>query len=89
MLDHQIAATRLARARFSDAPFLEFPYDPPARDVDRGDFTTAEPLRVGADGHIVPADAPGMGYALASRAPAWNETRASRSEGRWTANGCR
>ncbi len=47
-----------------DAPFLEFPYDPPEWDLDRRDYMMAEPCQVDADGFIVLSDAPGMGYAL-------------------------
>ena len=51
-------------AGFGDAPFLEFPYDPPEWDLDRRDYMMAEPLRVDADGWLNLSDAPGMGYAL-------------------------
>ena len=47
-----------------DAPFLEFPYDPPEWDLDRRDYMMAEPCRVDADGFIVLSEEPGMGYAL-------------------------
>ena len=53
-------------AGLCDAPFLEFPYDPPEWDVDRRDSMMAEPLQVGDAGHIVLSDKPGMGYALAA-----------------------
>jgi hypothetical protein len=48
------------------APFLEFPYDFAECDVDRRDYMMAWHLRVGADGHIVLSDLPGMGYDLAT-----------------------
>ena len=51
-------------AGLCDAPFLEYPYDPPEWDLDRRDYMMAEPCRVGADGMIRLSDAPGMGYAL-------------------------
>jgi L-alanine-DL-glutamate epimerase-like enolase superfamily enzyme len=51
-------------AGLCDAPFLEFPYDPPEWDLDRRDYMLAEPCRVGADGWIRLSDAPGMGYVL-------------------------
>src|ERR1700678_1276489 len=35
-------------------------------DVDRRDYMMAEPLQVGADGHIVLSDSPAMGYDLAT-----------------------
>ena len=51
-------------AGLADAPFLEFPYDPPEWGLDRRDYMMAEPCRVDAEGWIVLSDAPGMGYAL-------------------------
>ena len=51
-------------AGFCDAPFLEFPYDPPEWSFDRRDYMMAEPLRADQDGWINLSDAPGMGYAL-------------------------
>jgi hypothetical protein len=76
----------------SDAPFLEFPRDPPEWHVDRCEYMTAQPLRVGADGHIVLSDSPGMEYD-----PATDRLASTRMielarlprEARWTANGCR
>ena len=49
-------------AGMSDAPFLEFPYDPPEWGFERRDFMMAEPLRVDAQGCIVLSAMPGMGY---------------------------
>jgi L-alanine-DL-glutamate epimerase-like enolase superfamily enzyme len=51
-------------AGLCDAPFLEFPYDPPEWDLDRRDYMMTEPCRVDADGYIRLSDAPGMGFAL-------------------------
>jgi L-alanine-DL-glutamate epimerase-like enolase superfamily enzyme len=51
-------------AGLCDAPFLEYPYDPPEWDVDRRDYMMAEPCRVGPDGCICLSEAPGMGYGL-------------------------
>jgi L-alanine-DL-glutamate epimerase-like enolase superfamily enzyme len=51
-------------AGYGDAPFLEFPYDPPEWDLDRRDYMMVEPLRVDANGWLNLSDAPGMGYAL-------------------------
>jgi L-alanine-DL-glutamate epimerase-like enolase superfamily enzyme len=51
-------------AGFMDAPFLEFPYDPPEWSFDRRDYMMAEPLRTDAEGCLNLTDAPGMGYAL-------------------------
>ena len=47
-----------------DAPYIEFPYDPPEWSLARRDFMMAEPLDVDADGNIVLTEAPGLGYAL-------------------------
>jgi L-alanine-DL-glutamate epimerase-like enolase superfamily enzyme len=47
-----------------DAPFVEYPYDPPEWGLDRRDYMMAEPLRVDRDGWITLSDAPGMGYVL-------------------------
>ena len=58
-----VANAHLA-AGLADAPFLEFPYDPPEWDLDRRDYMMAEPLRIDAAGMIVLSDRPGMGYAL-------------------------
>ena len=51
-------------AGFIDAPFLEFPYDPPEWTFDRRDYMMAEPLRTDAEGWINLPNTPGMGYAL-------------------------
>ena len=48
----------------ADAPWIEYPYDPPEWDLARRDFMMAEPLRVDAAGWIDLGDSPGMGYAL-------------------------
>jgi L-alanine-DL-glutamate epimerase-like enolase superfamily enzyme len=47
-----------------DAPFLEFPYDPPEWGFGRRDFMMAEPLRTDRDGWLNLSSKPGMGYAL-------------------------
>jgi L-alanine-DL-glutamate epimerase-like enolase superfamily enzyme len=52
-------------AGMADAPFLEFPYDPPEWGLDRRDYMLATPLDVGKDGYILLPDRPGMGYELA------------------------
>ena len=51
-------------AGLADAPFIEFPLDPPDWSLARRDFMMAEPLTVGADGMIRLSDRPGMGYDL-------------------------
>ncbi len=47
-----------------DAPFLEFPYDPPEWDLDRRDYMMTQPWRADSDGWLNLGDAPGMGYSL-------------------------
>jgi L-alanine-DL-glutamate epimerase-like enolase superfamily enzyme len=51
-------------AGLSNAPFLEYPFDPPEWSLERRDFLMAEPLRADAHGWIHLSDRPGMGYAL-------------------------
>ena len=58
-----VTANAHLAAGLADAPFLEYPYDPPEWDLDRRDYMMAEPLRVGADGMIVLPETPGLGYA--------------------------
>jgi L-alanine-DL-glutamate epimerase-like enolase superfamily enzyme len=52
-------------AGMADAPFLEFPYDPPEWGLDRRDYMLAIPLDVDPNGYILLPDRPGMGYELA------------------------
>ena len=59
-----VAANAHLVAGFVDAPFLEFPYDPPEWSYNRRDYMMAEPLRTDRDGWLNLSDAPGMGYAL-------------------------
>jgi L-alanine-DL-glutamate epimerase-like enolase superfamily enzyme len=49
-------------AGLGQAPFLEFPYDPPEWSLDRRDFIMAEPLTADSNGWLRLSDAPGMGY---------------------------
>jgi L-alanine-DL-glutamate epimerase-like enolase superfamily enzyme len=58
-----------------DAPFLEFPFDPPEWGPERRDFMMAEPLVVDGAGWIDLGDTPGMGYALDEDALARTRTR--------------
>ncbi len=51
-------------AGLADAPFLEYPFDPPEWSLQRRDFMLSSPLQVDAQGWITLSDAPGMGYAL-------------------------
>ncbi|MBT9288001.1 mandelate racemase/muconate lactonizing enzyme family protein [Prosthecodimorpha staleyi] len=48
----------------ADAPFMEFPFDPPEWSLDRRDFPMRAPLEIDADGFVVLSDRPGMGYEL-------------------------
>ena len=50
-------------AGLSDAPFLEYPFDPPEWSLERRDFLMTEPLQTDPQGWIQLTDAPGMGYA--------------------------
>ena len=49
-------------AGLGQAPFIEFPYDPPQWDLDRRDYIMAEPLVADSDGWLNLSNAPGMGY---------------------------
>jgi L-alanine-DL-glutamate epimerase-like enolase superfamily enzyme len=51
-------------AGLCDAPFLEFPFDPPEWSLARRDFMMAEPLAVDSHGWLNLGETPGMGYAL-------------------------
>ena len=51
-------------AGLSNAPFLEYPFDPPEWSLERRDFLMTEPLKADAHGWIHLSDEPGMGYAL-------------------------
>jgi L-alanine-DL-glutamate epimerase-like enolase superfamily enzyme len=59
-----VAANAHLAAGLCDAPFLEFPYDPPEWGLDRRDYMMAEPLKIDASGNIELSDRPGMGYDL-------------------------
>jgi len=52
-------------AGMADAPFVEFPYDPPEWGLDRRDYMMASPLEVDPEGYMVMPDRPGLGYELA------------------------
>jgi len=58
-----MANTQLV-AGLGQAPFIEFPYDPPQWNLDRRDFIMAEPLVADSAGWLNLGDAPGMGYAV-------------------------
>ncbi len=49
-------------AGLADAPFIEFPYDPPEWSLQRRDFLMSRPFAADAEGWLQLGDAPGMGY---------------------------
>jgi len=59
-----VTANAHLTAGLSDAPFLEYPYDPPEWGLTERDFMMVEPLRVSAHGWIELGTAPGLGYSL-------------------------
>jgi L-alanine-DL-glutamate epimerase-like enolase superfamily enzyme len=59
-----VTANAHLTAGLADAPFLEFPFDPPEWSFERRDFMMAEPLVADREGWITLSEAPGMGYAL-------------------------
>jgi L-alanine-DL-glutamate epimerase-like enolase superfamily enzyme len=58
-----VTANAHLTAGLADAPFLEYPYDPPEWSLERRDFMMMEPLAVDREGWINLGDAPGLGYA--------------------------
>jgi D-galactarolactone cycloisomerase len=64
-MDRLPLSAATARAAVGPTDPTLFPYDPPEWDVDVRAFPMREPLRVGASGHIVLSERPGMGYELA------------------------
>jgi L-alanine-DL-glutamate epimerase-like enolase superfamily enzyme len=58
-----VTANAHLAAGLSNAPFLEFPFDPPEWSLERRDFVMVEPLTVDREGWITLSDVPGMGYA--------------------------
>ena len=51
-------------AGVADAPFLEFPFDPPEWSLERRDFAMREPLAVAREGFVALGEAPGLGFDL-------------------------
>jgi L-alanine-DL-glutamate epimerase-like enolase superfamily enzyme len=51
-------------AGLCQAPFIEFPYDPPEWDLERRDYVMTQRFDVDRDGWLNLSDTPGMGYAL-------------------------
>jgi L-alanine-DL-glutamate epimerase-like enolase superfamily enzyme len=58
-----VANTQLV-AGLGEAPFIEFPYDPPEWDLDRRDYIMAEPFVADGEGWLNLSNAPGMGYSV-------------------------
>ncbi len=59
-----VTANAHLAAGLSNAPFLEFPFDPPEWGLERRDFMMTAPLAADREGWIALSEAPGMGYAL-------------------------
>ena len=59
-----VTANAHLAAGFTDAPFLEYPFDPPEWSLQRRDFMLAEPLKADSQGWINLSEEPGMGYSL-------------------------
>jgi D-galactarolactone cycloisomerase len=51
-------------AAVSDAPFIEFPYDPPNWSLERRDYILPHPTRPDPDGTVTLSDEPGLGVSL-------------------------
>lgn len=51
-------------AALSNAPFVEYPYDPPVWTPDRRDFLLPEPLLSDGDGYLTLPEGPGLGVEL-------------------------
>jgi L-alanine-DL-glutamate epimerase-like enolase superfamily enzyme len=51
-------------AGVADAPFIEFPFDPPEWTPSRRDFMLARPIEIDEAGWLTLPDAPGLGIAL-------------------------
>lgn len=59
-----VTANAHLTAGLSDAPFLEYPYDPPEWGLAERDFMLVEPLGVTTDGWIELGSRPGLGYEI-------------------------
>jgi L-alanine-DL-glutamate epimerase-like enolase superfamily enzyme len=51
-------------AGLGQAPFIEFPYDPPQWSLERRDYIMGEPLVADREGWLNLSNAPGMGYTV-------------------------
>ena len=61
---HSYVANAHFTCGLANAPFLEFPFDPPEWSLERRDFMMTESQDVTADGMIVLSDKPGFGVEL-------------------------
>jgi L-alanine-DL-glutamate epimerase-like enolase superfamily enzyme len=59
-----VTANAHLSAGLSNAPYLEFPFDPPEWSLERRDFMLTTPLAADPEGWITLGEAPGMGYVL-------------------------
>jgi len=59
-----VAANAHLAAGFADAPWLEFPFDPPEWSLDRRDFMLTHPFAADFNGWITLKDQPGLGLEL-------------------------
>jgi len=59
-----VTANAHLSAGLTNAPYLEFPFDPPEWSLERRDFMLATPLAADTEGWITLGEAPGMGYVL-------------------------
>ena len=51
-------------AAVSNAPFIEFPYDPPYWTLECRDYMLPEPIRSDQSGKVCLSDAPGLGVTI-------------------------
>lgn len=63
-----VLANLQVSAALSNAPFIEFPFDPPEWNDQRRDYIFSQPLSAEADGWITLPTAPGMGMEIISGA---------------------
>ena len=59
-----VVANAHLTAGVANAPFLEFPYDPPQWPLTARDFMMTEPFRTDAEGWLNLGDTPGLGYEM-------------------------
>ncbi|TKC82985.1 mandelate racemase/muconate lactonizing enzyme family protein [Trinickia terrae] len=59
-----LAANLHLTAGAANAPFIEFPYDPPEWSIERRDFMLQAPIDIDSEGWLNLSDAPGLGLAI-------------------------